>query len=61
LGSVIRFTRRSRRHGERQRRDSADDTPRSAPPRSEASLITWLDVKRRRDADDDEGGGGSAA
>jgi hypothetical protein len=52
----------ARRSDAQQRREVSDNSLRPTRATSEASLVTWLDVKRLRDAEDDgDGGGGSAA
>jgi hypothetical protein len=60
LGGVIDFPRNIRQN-EAERHDSAESVLRPTRTMSDASLITWLDVKRLRDGDDDGDGGGAAA
>jgi hypothetical protein len=60
LGGVIDFPRNIRQN-DAERRDSAESVLRSTRTMPEASLVTWLDVKRLRDGDDDGDGGGAAA
>jgi len=61
LGSLVRFPRNSAR-SDAQWREASDNSLRATRTTSEASLVTWLDVKRLRDGEEDgDGGGGSAA
>jgi len=62
LGSLVRFPRNSARGSDAQWSEVSDNSLRATRTTSEASLVTWLDVKRLRDGEDDgDGGGGKAA
>jgi len=59
LGNLVLFPRKSARRGDaREVRDNSRRPTRTAP---EASLVTWLDVKRPRDSEDGDGGGGGGS